>query len=117
MNCMKCGRKIENNGVFCEGCLSVMEKYPVKQNATLQLPKNRDAVAPKKSNKKKHQTPLEDQVNYQRRVIRRLGLMVGVLFLAVSLLLGWLLYETVLTPDKEQNNTGKNYTTVAPGAK
>ena len=115
MNCLKCGRKIENSGVFCDGCLGVMEKYPVKQNVSLQLPRRKEDLAPKKSAKKKHQRPLEDQVRQQRRLIRRLALMTGVLFLAVCLLVGWLLYEVVMKPDSGKDNLGKNYTTVETG--
>ena len=97
MNCLKCGRKIENSGVFCEECLSVMEKYPVKQNVALQLPRRKDEPTAKKSSKKKHQLPLEDQVKQQKRMIRRMALLIGVLFVAVCLLMGWLIFEVLET--------------------
>ena len=114
MNCLKCGRKIENSGVFCDECLSVMEKYPVKQNVALQLPRRKDEPTAKKSSKKKHQLPLEDQVKQQKRMIRRMALLIGVLFVAVCLLMGWLIFE-VLEPNAPKDNIGKNYTTVETG--
>ena len=30
MNCLKCGREIEEGQVFCNDCLVQMAKYPVK---------------------------------------------------------------------------------------
>ena len=114
MNCLKCGRKIENSGVFCDECLGVMAKYPVKQSVALPLPRRKEEAVVKKSSKKKHQIPLEDQVRQQKRLIRRLALITGVLFVAVCLLVGWLFFE-VLKPDTTKDNLGKNYTTIETG--
>ena len=116
MNCLKCGRKIENSGVFCDECLAIMEKYPVKQNVALQLPRRKEEASGKKSSKKKHQLPLEDQVRHQKRMIRHLVLLVCVLFTAICLLMGWLIFE-VLEPNATEDNTGKNYSTVETGGK
>ena len=117
MNCLKCGRKIENSGVFCDRCLEVMAKYPVKDNVRLQLPRRKDEALPKKSAKKKHQVNLEESVRQQKRQIRRLLMIVWVLFLAVCLLVGWLVYEMILKPETGEDNLGKNYSTVEPGGK
>lgn len=38
MNCMKCGREIPVGQVFCDGCLKVMETYPVKPDTAIHLP-------------------------------------------------------------------------------
>lgn len=115
MNCLKCGRKIENSGVFCDGCLEIMAKYPVKDNVRLQLPRRKDEALPKKTGKKKHQVNLEDQVRHQKRQIRRLTMLVWTLFLAVCLLVGWLIYETVLGSESNKDDIGKNYSTVETG--
>ena len=37
MNCMKCGREIGENRVFCDLCLADMEKYPIKPGIAIQL--------------------------------------------------------------------------------
>ena len=39
MNCMKCGREIEEGQVFCIDCLKDMEKYPVRPGTAVHLPK------------------------------------------------------------------------------
>ena len=111
MNCLKCGREIKNSGVFCDECLAGMEKYPVKQNIALQLPRRKEEQTTKKQTKKKHQLPLEEQVRHQKRLIRRLALLTGVLFAAVCLLVGWLIFE-VLEPNAVSDDIGKNYNTV-----
>lgn len=38
MNCLKCGREIEEGQVFCNDCLVQMAKYPVKPGTAVQLP-------------------------------------------------------------------------------
>ncbi len=38
MNCMKCGREIATDLVFCEDCLAEMENYPVKPDTPVILP-------------------------------------------------------------------------------
>lgn len=43
MNCMKCGRDIPG-GSFCESCLADMQRYPIKPDAVVQLPPQREAA-------------------------------------------------------------------------
>ena len=38
MHCMKCGREIKGDGVFCGECLTVMGRYPVKPDTALYIP-------------------------------------------------------------------------------
>ena len=38
MYCMKCGKEVKENQVFCDACLVIMEKYPVKPGTHIQLP-------------------------------------------------------------------------------
>ena len=110
MHCMKCGREIPE-GVFCEDCLSVMEKYPVKPNTVVQIP-NRDKViqARKGSHRRKELTEKEKLIRYERRV-RILTWINGILaiFLAGALVLCLMEYRKTLGPP-----TGQNYTSVTP---
>lgn len=48
MNCLKCGREIEEGQVFCNDCLVQMAKYPVKPGTAVQLPSRGSAAAAKK---------------------------------------------------------------------
>ena len=38
MNCMKCGKTTTNEQVFCDDCLQVMAKHPVKPGTPVYLP-------------------------------------------------------------------------------
>ena len=112
MKCLKCGRKIENGGVFCQDCLGVMEKYPVKQNTPLQLPRRKEEDAAKKQQKKKAQRPPEEQLRRQKRTIYRLSMMLAVALIVAGLLAGWIAYDLIANSNKPKDDLGKNYTTV-----
>ena len=73
MGCMKCGRDIPEDQVFCNSCLEVMAKYPVKPETAVQLPRIRESSAAKKSHPRRRQPPaLEEQIVSLKRRIRRL---------------------------------------------
>ena len=38
MGCMKCGRDVDPDQVFCDQCREVMARYPVKPGIVVQLP-------------------------------------------------------------------------------
>lgn len=86
MNCMKCGREIEESQVFCPDCLADMEKYPVKPGTVVQLPRT-SAYQPVKKppQRRKAAPPLEEQVRTLRKWARMLAL---ALVLAIILLVG-----------------------------
>lgn len=48
MNCLKCGQKIGDSEVFCPGCLTDMEKYPVKPGTVVRLPQHHPTPVTKK---------------------------------------------------------------------
>jgi len=86
MNCMKCGRKIEEAQVFCPVCLAEMEKYPVKPGTVVQLPKQIPQQPVKKPvHRRKVTVPLEEQIKTLRKWARMLAL---ALVLAIALLIG-----------------------------
>ena len=84
MNCMKCGREIPADQVFCDGCLKVMEKYPVKPDTAIQLPRRSIQAGPKKQTSRKRQLSPEEQVVQLRKLCRRLLLCVIVLILLLA---------------------------------
>ena len=85
MNCMKCGRETPSEQVFCEECLTEMEKYPVKPGTVVLLPRRRDNPAVKKTTKRRT-IPLEDQVKSLKKRVRylTLALLVCLLLLAAG---------------------------------
>ena len=109
MNCLKCGRDIPEEQLFCESCLEVMERYPVKPNTAVQLPHRDKPVSAKKAQAKRRQGPTaEEKLQTALRFLRRilvlwlitLGLLIASLFPAVKYLQG----ETLRLP-------GQNYST------
>ena len=108
MNCMKCGREIAAGQVFCNSCLEVMAKYPVKPDAAIHLPHRTEQPASKKTSNRKRQLSLEDQVILLRRRCRRLMvcLLLAILLLGASaaVILHYIPGDQVSLP------IGRNYT-------
>ena len=86
MYCMKCGREVEDEQVFCVDCLKDMAKYPVRPGTAVHLPK-RPAYTPirRVTPKRKALSP-EEVVKKQRRLIRRLSIALTVATLLAALM-------------------------------
>ena len=67
MNCMKCGRETENEQVFCQDCLQIMEKYPVRPGTVVLLPRRRETII--KKTVKRHVIPAEEQIKILKKRI------------------------------------------------
>lgn len=110
MYCMKCGKDIKEaeraSQVFCNDCLEVMGRYPVKPGTAVNLPKHRAVKRP--ASRRKPPSP-EEQVQHLRRVVLRLRLAVILLVLClVASAVGLVqFYRQQLAAD----NLGKNYST------
>lgn len=110
MNCMKCGRDIPEEQVFCSLCLEDMDRYPVKPGIAIQLPHRKESPAPKKVHPRRRQLPTpEEQVLRLRKRLKRLIL----LWLITLMLLAATIYPTVKF---FMGNTfllpGQNYTAI-----
>ena len=68
MFCMKCGREIREDRVFCEECLADMARHPVKPGTPVQLPVRPVQAVAKRSSRKKEVT-VETQLSRQRAAI------------------------------------------------
>lgn len=89
MNCLKCGREVPEGQLFCESCLLEMEKYPVKPNTAIQLPRREER---KKAPTKRRQMPsAEERLRIARRTLRQ----IIVLWLITLVLLLLSLYPAV----------------------
>ena len=107
MNCMKCGREIEEDQAFCSYCLLDMEQHPVKPGTVILLP-SQDKPAGKKAVKKKKPTPTpEEQVENLKKklLIHRIG--AAVLAVAVCGLI--YLSGRVISELDIQRLLGQNY--------
>ena len=72
MNCVKCGRGIPEDQVFCETCLQEMENYPVNPGTAVHVPaRPAEDDLPKKPVKKKHVPTAEELLLRTRKKPRR----------------------------------------------
>ena len=87
MNCMKCGREIDGDQVFCQECLFEMEKYPVKPGTSVQLPPRREQPSPKKTHTRyRGKMSLEEQVRYLRKQLWILSVILAVCLILLAVL-------------------------------
>lgn len=109
VSCIKCGRDLRDEQVFCRECQDNMEHYPVKPGTPVQLP----ARTPQPNTKAKpirikKTLPVEVRLRKQRVTIRLLILaLVAVLlaFMATAVLSLHLLDQR-----DRQSQAGQNYT-------
>ena len=79
MNCLKCGREIEEGQVFCNDCLVQMAKYPVKPGTAVQLPSRGSAAVSKKvHSRRRSKTVPEEQLKALKKRIRILSVLLSV---------------------------------------
>ena len=112
MNCIKCGRDIGEDQVFCETCLTEMENYPVKPGTAIHIPA-RNEEEPKKAPVKKKPVPSpSEQVLRLKKKLHRTRVWLVVLMLlcgGLCFLAGWFLADTDV-----QQVLGQNYSTAEP---
>ncbi len=109
MNCMKCGRELETEQVFCEECLLDMEKYPVPPGATVHLPpRRRETSGVRKQPRRRKLTPEEKVPILQKRIrILATALAIALLLLAACI------YPAANYFIRHYNlRPGQNYTTI-----
>ncbi len=110
MYCIKCGRDTTDEHVFCDSCLDVMENYPVKSDAAINLP-HRDSDQDFRRAPRKRITPPEEQVLHLRKSMRRMKALIATLFLLLCLA-GALLVQAQF----HYYNEHSNITAVQPDA-
>lgn len=110
MYCMKCGKETSEDKIFCDSCLAVMDRYPIKHSIKIQLP-NRAELAPVKKPllKKKEPTP-EERIEQLQKIIKTLILSLAAVVLVLILSIA-LLVDALSTEDNRAS-IGQNYSTV-----
>ncbi len=110
MNCLKCGREIEADAVYCAACLQEMERYPVKPGTVILLPSQNKAASKKITPRKKHVPTPEEQIVKLKRQLLFLRIISSILVLAAAALL--YVNSRVITELDIQRLLGQNYSTV-----
>ena len=105
MNCMKCGREVEEDQVFCQECLEQMENEPIRISTPVHIPRQ-----PTKGTTTHHAVlHPEDEIRRLERANERLRVWVILLAMA-SLLLAMAVYHKEVASVVEE--LGKNYSVV-----
>ena len=78
MNCLKCGREIEEGQVFCNDCLVQMAKYPVKPGTAVQLPSRGSCRSKKVHSRRRTKAAPEEQLKALKKRIRILSALLSV---------------------------------------
>ena len=107
MNCLKCGRSTEDEHVFCDDCLTAMERHPVKAGTPVHLPRHAFVPTNKKPAPRKRTLSPEEQIERLKKRLRRSRIVVLVLIVALSLSAVLLVREFA---DEDIPIIGQNYT-------
>ncbi len=91
MKCMKCGRELESEQVFCDDCLLEMKKYPVSPSITVHVPLRRETAPVRKPQSHRRSLSPEEQI---KTLKKRVWTLAGALIVTVALLLA-MIHPTV----------------------
>lgn len=111
MYCMKCGRKTEEEAVFCQECLQEMEKHPVQPGAVVLLPRRREPSVMKKIPKKYIPTA-DEQIALLRKMVMWLSVALVICIVAIVLMFNPTMHYVL----DEHVEIGQNYSSVNPAA-
>ena len=107
---MKCGTELKTAGVFCPDCLAEMEKYPVKPNITVHLPKRPASTPAKKKLRRQRYVKPEDQIRHLKRV--RSWLIALLIIVLLAFAANTLMLLHFVGEDDLSFGIGQNYGTV-----
>ena len=108
MNCMKCGRETVGEDVFCQDCLTEMEKYPVEPGTVVLLPRRKEYSAKKAP--KRHSPSPEEQIEELRQQKTTM-----LFLLVICIILITLMYKPTMHYVRDEHyEIGQNYSSVSP---
>lgn len=107
--CLKCGKKTDGSNVFCNDCLTVMDRYPVKPGTVVHIP-SRPAVPATKATQASPAAALSELITRQRTLIRWLA-SIAALLSVLLLITAAMLIQTLQADQSALPAIGKNYTT------
>ena len=113
MKCMKCGRELETEQVFCEDCLLEMKKYPVSPSVTVHVPLRRETVPVRKGQSHRRVHSPEEQIKMLKKQVWTLA---GALIVTLALLLSMIHPTVNYFLRNYHQRPGQNYTTVTTPA-
>ena len=109
MNCIKCGKEVNEDGVFCVDCLLEMAKYPVDPGTVVLLPRRWESSVQKKQ-VKRHIPPPEELIATLRKKVLILTLLLLACITAIILM-----FEPTMHYVRDEHfEIGQNYSSVTP---
>ena len=96
MNCIRCGKELENEQVFCDECQAEMEQHPVKPGTPIQLPARETRKIPKRTNFRLAESKWQDKIFRLKMLINFMSVLIVLLLAALALCICIMLQ---LTPD------------------
>lgn len=110
MNCMRCGRDIED-GAFCGECLENMKKYPVNPGVAIRIPRRPDPQLKRVQRRK-----LISEEEQIRSLRKRLWIMTAVAAVLLVMLIGLLIPSVNhFLSEHEVLLPGQNYSAATDG--
>ena len=106
MYCMKCGKEISEDQVFCKDCLAVMDTYPVEPDTVVHIPTREHRT----SEKKRRELTAKEQIAQLHSTVRWLALTVMVLLVALILTAAMPLQQRNEPSAPTEMPLGRNYT-------
>ena len=107
MNCMKCGRETQEENVFCQSCLLVMDRYPIQPGTVVLLPRHRETSVNKKNIKKR--TLSAEEKNYKlRKIVKVLSILLTIAVIAIVLMIKPTFHYVM----EDHFEIGQNYSSV-----
>ena len=85
MYCLKCGNETQGEKIFCEDCLLLAQRYPIKPGTPIQLPRQDQ---PKKNLSQKRTTSTEEQVDALRKTLFYTRVLLFLMTVALAMALG-----------------------------
>ena len=114
MNCIKCGRELHDEQVFCRNCQENMELYPVKPGTPVQLPVHpAQSEGKPKSGRARKNLPPEVRIRKLHTTVRLLVLTLTAVLLAFAVTA--LLALHLLDQRDLQSPVDQNYHTTSEG--
>ena len=104
MHCMKCGKEIPDQQVFCDTCLEAMDRHPVKPGTAINI---LSRPAPKAPLPILEDTP-EAQISRLKKTIHSLQAALIAVLLLFVLCSGYLVYRH-MQPEVTAPEIGRNY--------
>lgn len=111
MNCMRCGREIQEGQVFCSECLAEMEKCPVKPDTPIRLPRRPDPAL--RRNVRKKGSPEDEQIRTLKKQVRLLAILL--ILAAVVIIILSIPAIRDLVEDSMSFLPGQNYSSAGGG--